>query len=722
VENGITDFLVLEAESEIGGRMKNEHFAGKTVEVGANWVQGTEGSWLWELNQRYSIRSRNSDFDDSRVFDDDGRVPWSKLDYAGYGKASRFADRFANNLNENDRDDINLRATFGLRGWLANNKFDDIVEVNDHNYEYAIPSRAVSTRGGRPLDVYEDFKDEDAFVSDQRGWNHILISLAKDQGFFDKIQLDTLITRIEDCKDKGVTVTTNKGAEYSADYVIVTFSIGVLAFGSVEFQPPLPPWKRKAILPQEMALYTKIFLEFDDQYWPDTEFFEYAADLKGWYPIWQNMNHPKYFGPGPPYILMVTVFDDIGRMVERQSKRETMEQAVEVLRTIFPRRNIRDPVDVHVFKWFADTLYKGSYSSDTKVGWSNAYQQALSLPLGSIFFAGEAFAFKYRGYVHGALFSGNETGEAVVHCVKEPSCCVDQYRHYEKRPVFGCTNKSAPNFNPAAVIDDRSCQNPRSGTNTSKELLSSKTGWPGKCEGLKLIFGGGLPGEVDSCRGGCAVDPDCGVWQVDALGVCRHGVGFQCITTWGSAAGLWNIKQVKAAGMYQHGRVEVLVPDLSGKEVRGLGQAEKPSSPLDSAIANCRGICYSDMACTVWQYGRHSGCFVEHTKLGFRAKWPPVKDTDRARDVIAGEKIAHHYTKNTMELKASLPEHLAQKVAGAPAALRGVAVPGLLLACVAAGAGLLARTRRRLFGGGEQVSKPIASVDPLTDEAAVVVE
>lgn len=39
---GVDDFLIVEARSELGGRLKHHDIAGLTVELGANWVEGTQ--------------------------------------------------------------------------------------------------------------------------------------------------------------------------------------------------------------------------------------------------------------------------------------------------------------------------------------------------------------------------------------------------------------------------------------------------------------------------------------------------------------------------------------------------------------------------------------------------------------------------------------------------------------------------------------------------------
>jgi polyamine oxidase len=49
-------------------------------------------------------------------------------------------------------------------------------------------------------------------------------------------------------------------------------------------------WKTQAIYEFDMAVYTKIFLRFPSKFWPsgpETEFFLYAHEKRGYYPIWQ---------------------------------------------------------------------------------------------------------------------------------------------------------------------------------------------------------------------------------------------------------------------------------------------------------------------------------------------------------------------------------------------------------------------------------------------------
>lgn len=46
---------------------------------------------------------------------------------------------------------------------------------------------------------------------------------------------------------QGIKVTLRDGTVISADYAILTFSLGVLQNDDVIFQPALPSWKQEAI-------------------------------------------------------------------------------------------------------------------------------------------------------------------------------------------------------------------------------------------------------------------------------------------------------------------------------------------------------------------------------------------------------------------------------------------------------------------------------------------
>jgi len=62
-QNGIDDFLLVEARHELGGRMMSYTFANKTIEQGANWIQGTQiedgpANPIFELAKKHNVKTQ----------------------------------------------------------------------------------------------------------------------------------------------------------------------------------------------------------------------------------------------------------------------------------------------------------------------------------------------------------------------------------------------------------------------------------------------------------------------------------------------------------------------------------------------------------------------------------------------------------------------------------------------------------------------------------------
>ena len=68
-DKGITDFVVLEGQDYIGGRMKQASFAGMKVELGANWIQfaDEENNPLMPLKNKHNLTGHSSNFTNVRM-------------------------------------------------------------------------------------------------------------------------------------------------------------------------------------------------------------------------------------------------------------------------------------------------------------------------------------------------------------------------------------------------------------------------------------------------------------------------------------------------------------------------------------------------------------------------------------------------------------------------------------------------------------------------------
>lgn len=167
-------------------------------------------------------------------------------------------------------------------------------------------------------------------------------------------------------------------------------------------------------------------------------------------------------------------------------------------------------------------------------------------------------------------------------------------------------------------------------------LEDSKNNWPGKCGGLTTVTLNGT-----TCEQLCRQTSSCSTYQVSDLGclISVYTSGSDCLQRDPG-------NYISDSKRLQHGTVRVLIPDLSKVQIMGLSQAFKEFSlPTNDAIKACRNTCYSNVACTWWQYYTNYGCWVEDAPSNL-VEYPITNksyttSTNYAADAIAGEYIQH---------------------------------------------------------------------------------
>ena len=165
-----------------------------------------------------------------------------------------------------------------------------------------------------------------------------------------------------------------------------------------------------------MTIYTKIFLQFPTQFWPeDTQFFLYASPTtRGYYPVWQSLSTDGFL-PGSN-ILFVTVVTTESQRVEAQDDAVTKAEVLAVLQHMFPNVTIPPPTAFMYPRWSRTEWAYGSYSN-WPIGVTLKQHENLRANLGRLYFAGEATSAEYFGFLQGAYFEGTKVGSDIAACV-----------------------------------------------------------------------------------------------------------------------------------------------------------------------------------------------------------------------------------------------------------------------------------------------------------------
>ncbi|KAG7095101.1 hypothetical protein E1B28_005888 [Marasmius oreades] len=424
-DKGISDFLILEARDELGGRLISHSFGGKVIENGPNWIQGTQtGSGpenpILKLALKHGLKTQFNDYFGSiTTYDPDGSTDYIDIFNNAVDKYTSLVNSAGARVGKS-LVDLTSRSGYLINRANAHTPQEQAAEYYQFDWEYAqTPEQTswiASSWGNNFTYVPEagGFSEDNLLSIDQRGFKYFLQAEGDEFLEAQQIRYNSRVKNIAH-SDSQVRVTLDDGQTFSADYAICTFSLGVLQNDDVRFEPELPDYKLEAISSMTMATYTKIFLQFPKKFWFDTEMGLYADSERGRYPVWQSLDHENFF-PGSG-IIFVTVTGDYSQRIERLPDSQVKEEVLGVMRQMFPNITIPEPLDFFFPRWFSDPLFRGSYSNWPPSFFSEHHDN-LRANLGRLYFSGEAMSQKYFGFLHGAYDEGQNIGTLVAQCVQ----------------------------------------------------------------------------------------------------------------------------------------------------------------------------------------------------------------------------------------------------------------------------------------------------------------
>jgi polyamine oxidase len=125
--NSVTDFIIVDYNSDIGGRVAHTTFgkdpSGKpyTVELGANWVQGlvSEGgpeNPIWTLANKYNLTNTYSNYSSIETYNATGYVNYNYM-LDDYETAYALLEEDAGTIWSENVQDRSVRAGLSVAGW-----------------------------------------------------------------------------------------------------------------------------------------------------------------------------------------------------------------------------------------------------------------------------------------------------------------------------------------------------------------------------------------------------------------------------------------------------------------------------------------------------------------------------------------------------------------------------------------------------------------------------
>jgi len=208
---------------------------------------------------------------------------------------------------------------------------------------------------------------------------------------------DKVVCRVE-CADPS---DLQQKDTIEADYVVVTVPLGVLQKRCVTFSPNLSAEKQRAIDKLGMGVENKVYLRFNDVFWPKSRFIQ-CTDSR-----FRFLNLDAY---GKKNVLLAHCSPPYAcEFSGTRTDREIVDVVCGVLQRMFKLKSPPIPVQTIVTRWGDDEFAYGAYSY-MKMGSTLKDVHALATPehCGRLYFAGEACSIDGAQCVHGAVLTGNE--------------------------------------------------------------------------------------------------------------------------------------------------------------------------------------------------------------------------------------------------------------------------------------------------------------------------
>lgn len=404
---------VLEARDRIGGRMHTDRDAGFSVDLGASWIHGIEGSRLWELVQALGAPSIEFTVGSFQA----GGRPIADFDGAARRMSATESAQWVADVDAADHAvqeeisrarpgdtylDVTERALDALerhRDAIDPERVDEIREFFRHRVEEQC--------GAWIGDLDAHGLDEDAIDGDEvvfpRGYDELprRVTAGLD------VRLEHVVRRIVR-RTEGLRVETDRGV-FTAAQAVVTVPLGVLKAGTIAFEPALPAEVADPLARLGMGVFNKIFLQFSERFWDEGVYAIRALGEPGehwhsWYDVSAISGRPTLltFAAGPFGQRMQTLTDDA-----------ISADAVAALRRLYGE-SVPQPVAQWITRWGQDPFSLGSYSH-LATGSSHGDHDALAGPVdGVLHFAGEATWGAEPATVGGAYASGVRAAERIL--------------------------------------------------------------------------------------------------------------------------------------------------------------------------------------------------------------------------------------------------------------------------------------------------------------------
>ncbi|XP_072028190.1 LOW QUALITY PROTEIN: amine oxidase [flavin-containing] B-like [Amphiura filiformis] len=211
------------------------------------------------------------------------------------------------------------------------------------------------------------------------------------------------------CQDDNVvTVTTQDGCQYKADYVISAMAPTLVS--KLSFDPPLVSLKSQLLQRMPMGSCIKTITYYKTAFWKGKD---YCGDLIGIGTVCEAHDDTKPDGSYPA--IMGFVNADHARELVTLPKETRKQKICEHYAEAYGTEEALHPVNYIEQNWMAEQYSGGCYMGTMPPGVLTKFGKVIREPHGRVFFLGTETAVEWSGYMDGAIESGERAAREVLH-------------------------------------------------------------------------------------------------------------------------------------------------------------------------------------------------------------------------------------------------------------------------------------------------------------------
>lgn len=209
-------------------------------------------------------------------------------------------------------------------------------------------------------------------------------------------------------QDAGSTYVSSGRGDFVCKKVVV--SVPTPLYKEITFEPALPKDKEALTSNTVLGFTNKMMLIYATPWWRTGKLCGMVQSFKG--PI--TVTRDSSVDDQGQFSLTCFLVGDLGRELSKRSKAERQQAVTSHIKKLYsPFVEVPEPIAITEHEWALDQWAQGCPCPATPPGIMSEFGHALRTTHENIHFVGTEIAFKWKGYMDGAIESG-ERGAAEI--------------------------------------------------------------------------------------------------------------------------------------------------------------------------------------------------------------------------------------------------------------------------------------------------------------------